>query len=419
MTESKRNSGAPEGTTGHPQGQELPEVYSVSRGLSGWTLSRRSLLTAAAAAAAAAALPKRAPAAVCGANALAHIGAVSTVAINRDGGLLASASGLDGTVKLWSLPNGALVHSLSGGYDTPSVAISPDGKILVSSSRTPVKIWSLPGGTLLNTLTNAWAMTVAISPDSQVLVTVDDTGTMLWSLPAGNLLQTLDTDWAAAAAFSPNGQMLVTGLWNGGSINLWSLPGGQLLNTLTGHSNGVWSVAIGPDGRLLASGSYDTTIKLWALPGGALLETLTGHTAPVRGIAISPDGRLLASSSDDQTIKLWSLPGGALLRSLSAWAGSVAFSPDGVLLVSGGGEGSIRLWSVPDFKQLPVCLMDLASSPYSSATQYTMAGSAYVVPCGTPLPTGAVITCNCVPGCSCVSDSGGGCGTVCICVPVY
>ena len=133
-------------------------------------------------------------------------------------------------------------------------------------------------------------MTVAISPDSQILVTVDDTGTMLWSLPAGNLLQTLDTDWAAAAAFSPNGQMLVTGLWNGGSINLWSLPGGQLLNTLTGHSNGVWSVAIGPDGRLLASGSYDTTIKLWALPGGALLRPLPAIQPQYEGLPSARTG---------------------------------------------------------------------------------------------------------------------------------
>jgi S1-C subfamily serine protease len=41
----------------------------------------------------------------------------------------------------------------------------------------------------------------------------------------------------------------------------------SLFKTLTGHSSGVWSVAISPDGRTLASGSYDKTIKIWRLAG--------------------------------------------------------------------------------------------------------------------------------------------------------
>jgi WD40 repeat protein len=136
----------------------------------------------------------------------------------------------------------------------------------------------------------------------------------------------------------------------------------------------------------------------------------------VSSVAISPDGRLLISGSYDKAIKVWSLPDGTLLKSfsgdLSDKVNSVAISPDGRLLASGGGDCTIKLWSLPDGKQLPVCLMDPAVSQSSvSGATYTRDGGTYTMPCGSPIPAGAVCTCNCVPGsvCSCVSN-------VCSCV---
>ncbi len=75
--------------------------------------------------------------------------------------------------------------------------------------------------------------------------------------------------------------------------------------TLSGHTDDVLSVAFSPDGRLLASGSWDNTIKLWAVASGREVRTLSGHDSWVWSVAFSPDGLLLASASDDKTIKLW------------------------------------------------------------------------------------------------------------------
>ncbi|MBV9313587.1 MAG: hypothetical protein JO100_07485, partial [Pseudonocardia sp.] len=80
---------------------------------------------------------------------------------------------------------------------------------------------------------------------------------------------------------------------------------GAHLRTLKGHTNWVRGVAFSPDGRLLATTSYDRTVRVWDPATGAHLRTLEGHTNWVNGVAFSPDGRLLATASRDRTVRLW------------------------------------------------------------------------------------------------------------------
>jgi WD40 repeat protein len=66
---------------------------------------------------------------------------------------------------------------------------------------------------------------------------------------------------AAALAFSPDGRMLAVAVAR--SVQLWEVATGRLVAKLRGHERKVTCLAFAPEGRWLASGSYDTTVRLW------------------------------------------------------------------------------------------------------------------------------------------------------------
>jgi WD40 repeat protein len=86
---------------------------------------------------------------------------------------------------------------------------------------------------------------------------------------------------------------------------------------------------------------------------GAMLAKLLDHS-PL-SVALSPDGRLLATGHAPHDITLWDWKEKRLLKKLEAhsnWVVALAFSPDGRLLVSGAGDSTARVWEVATGKGL-------------------------------------------------------------------
>src|SRR5207249_1160773 len=103
-----------------------------------------------------------------------------------------------------------------------------------------------------------------------------------------------------------------------------------------------------PNGRRLASSSWDNTVKLWEADTGQLLRTVYGHMDDVRGVCFSPDGKHFLSAGHDGAVKLWRADTGQLALGLKSHVESVcdvAFSPDGSRLLSAT-PSAVLVWAL-------------------------------------------------------------------------
>jgi len=255
------------------------------------------------------------------ANLTGHAWEVRKVKFSPNGQLLASGSH-DGSVRLWNVTSGEVLHVLQGHfYDVISLAFSPDGTILASGGwDMKINLWNLTSGVLQETWTISpyIAMDLEFSPDGSSLV-----------MGSGERLG----DWT-------NPQQSI--------IKIFNITNGEVLKKFIGHNNAVSSVTFSIDGTILASGSWDNSVRLWNVTTGNLIHSFTNHTHIITSIALSPDNLILASGSFDRTIKIWNLSSRNLLANLSTtdnevW--SVAFSDNSSLIAAAIGQ--LSYWPHP------------------------------------------------------------------------
>jgi WD40 repeat protein len=243
--------------------------------------------------------------------------AVASLAFGKEDSIVASGEyGLH--VNLWDLRAKWQGETFTDGS---LVAITPDGRRLISSNRQGVvTVRDMLDRNVVGTvnLGAEFVCALAIAPDGETIAIGGLQGIKLLHLRKGGAVEVIGEIlcWAYCVAFSPDGHTLavVGGIQKNSQITLWEIAERKQLASLAGVDEDVVSLAYSPDGSLLASQGEDSSIDIWNMSAQAKIASLHGHSRPVTTVAFSPDGKTLASGSFDTTIKLWDVsslyPGG-------------------------------------------------------------------------------------------------------------
>jgi WD40 repeat protein len=121
---------------------------------------------------------------------------------------------------------------------------------------------------------------------------------------------------------------------------------GLIRADLKGHTAGVESVAFGPDGKVLASGSLiegGAEVKLWDVNTGQARPAIKGQPRGCR-VAFSPDGKIIAIGSGRGKVQLWDVSTGQEHAIYDLSVNSLTFSPHGTSLAFGNIDFAVKLW---------------------------------------------------------------------------
>ena len=169
---------------------------------------------------------------------------------------------------------------------------------------------------------------------------------LYWPVPVCRAALRKHQHGVRTVAFSPDGKTLASVSYDTTSL-LWDVTTGRLKTSLSKRLGLGLSAAFSPDGRTLALANVDHIARLWDVASWQQKAALVGHTDKISGLAFSPDGAILATASYDNTARVWDLSTHRCQAVLQGHQGAVltvAVAPDGKVIATGGHDETVRLW---------------------------------------------------------------------------
>ncbi|NOZ72753.1 MAG: ABC transporter permease subunit [Chloroflexi bacterium] len=268
----------------------------------------------------------------------AHSGAAIGVAFSPDGSLLFSA-GHDGKVRKWDASAWEVRQDFdAGGVPLNDMDLSNDGTTLVTVGQdSVVRVFDTASGELIRTIgpNENLGLAVAVSPDGSRLAASYGVDIQIWDTRNGELLETL-------VGYCEDEPLLTTQKACKKAEERW-----------LGHEKLVTTLAFSPDGKLLASGSEDTSIVFWQLEDGTVKWESGGHWATVTTLVFNEKGNAMLSGGADSKVRSWRLPGGkgtAYYEGHLSTVNGVAFGVAPNTILSVGDDGTLREWETANQK---------------------------------------------------------------------
>jgi WD40 repeat protein/class 3 adenylate cyclase len=239
-------------------------------------------------------------------------GEVKTLAFSPDGRTLAAAAP-DGHVTLWDVGSRSLLHgsiNAGPGFLLVGVGFSPDGATLATASEVGVNLWDVETGTSLPDFPYVAAHDLAWSADGAMLATarVSEGGAEVWDVATRTSIATVDGTPPpledVSVALSPDGRMLAVGGF-GRVVRLWDVRTETLVHELDQGGNGAFTLEFSPDGRTLAVSGFEPVASLWDVATGTQIgpQLTAGDRRTM--IDLSPDGRHLLETHGNGQGAVW------------------------------------------------------------------------------------------------------------------
>jgi len=241
-------------------------------------------------------------------------GEVKALAFSPDGRTLAAVTAPEHSLTLWDAGSRSRLQgplSVGGGAILPGVSFSPDGETVVTASEFGVQLWDVATGASLGAIRNALAASdLAFSADGAMVAFARPIlgGAEVWDVTTRTLIAAVDGTPPPfidlSVALSPDGHMLAVGGF-GRVVRLWNVGTGKLVHELDQRGNGAFTLEFSPDGRTLAVSGFEPVASLWDVATGIQVgpQLTAGDRRTM--IDLSPDGRQLLETHGNGEGAVW------------------------------------------------------------------------------------------------------------------
>ncbi len=281
-------------------------------------------------------------------------GIIQVLAISPDGTILLVGAGGE-TIYAIDLEQQTIIYATSAAVnDYSSIAFSPDGEFFAIAEDKEISLFSTATGEWLQTLDGhpKKVNDVAISPDGKTLVSVSVAvrDIRIWNLETGKLIGKLTQDIGPTnhVKFTPDGKLFITGsIGEDRTIKFWDANSLELVQTSPQQAGYINDLAVSADGKLVAA--VRNYVKVWDLLDTSVIQKIKGPKLEINALAVSPDGNYVATANKEGTVMVFDIRTGQ--KTLTAeghtgWVRTVTFSPDGKHLFSGAEDKVVKIWSL-------------------------------------------------------------------------